>query len=126
MQTAGVVFPVPILLLIPIREYILPRIFGRKNLSHLDPAPYEDDQGRPLRKHRTSKHPENGSQEASRKDNEPATGVLQDEKNRRVGRPNSLESGDRAVPGATMAQRADLVWEGLAFFGSHAIGSSQV
>ena len=42
---AGVVFPVPILLLIPAREYILPRILGRQNLAVLDPAPYEDMQG---------------------------------------------------------------------------------
>ena len=45
MQIAGVVFPVPILLLIPAREYLLPRLFGRNNLSALDPAPYEDEQG---------------------------------------------------------------------------------
>ena len=42
---AGVVFPVPILLLIPAREFILPCIFGRQNLAALDPAPYEDIQG---------------------------------------------------------------------------------
>ena len=42
---AGVVFPVPILLLIPAREYILPCIFGRQNLAALDPAPYEDMRG---------------------------------------------------------------------------------
>lgn len=41
MQIAGVVFPVPILLLIPAREYLLPRIFGRRALAVLDPAPYE-------------------------------------------------------------------------------------
>ena len=49
VQIAGVIFPVPILLLIPIREFILPRLFGRKNLAALDPAPYEDEEGRPLR-----------------------------------------------------------------------------
>lgn len=47
MQTAGVVFPVPILLLIPAREYLLPRIFGRRNLAALDPAPFEDEHSRP-------------------------------------------------------------------------------
>ena len=53
VQIAGVIFQhnisVPILLLIPIREFILPRLFGRKNLAALDPAPYEDGEGRPLR-----------------------------------------------------------------------------
>lgn len=47
VQIAGVVFPVPILLLIPAREYLLPRIFGRKNLAVLDPAPYEGYEGQP-------------------------------------------------------------------------------
>ena len=50
-QIAGVIFPVPILLLIPIREFVLPPLFGRKNLAALDPAPYEDEEGRPLRSH---------------------------------------------------------------------------
>ena len=50
LQTAGIVFPVPILLLIPVREYILPRFFRRKHLHSLDPAPYEDEVGEPLRK----------------------------------------------------------------------------
>lgn len=47
VQIAGVVFPVPILLLIPAREYLLPRLFGRKNLAALDPAPFEDEEGQP-------------------------------------------------------------------------------
>jgi hypothetical protein len=59
VQIAGVVFPVPILLMIPIREFILPRLFGRKNLAALDPAPYEDEEGCPLRSEAT------GSREAS-------------------------------------------------------------
>ena len=53
MQIAGVVFPVPILLLIPAREFLLPRIFGRKNLAVLDPAPFEDSGGQ-LRKRRSA------------------------------------------------------------------------
>lgn len=44
----------PILLLIPAREYLLPRIFGRKNLAALDPAPFEDEEGRPLTQHPVS------------------------------------------------------------------------
>lgn len=29
----------------------MPRIFGRKNLAALDPAPFEDEEGRPLTPH---------------------------------------------------------------------------
>lgn len=47
IQIAGVVFPVPILLLIPAREYLLPRFFGKNNLAELDPAPYESAEDLP-------------------------------------------------------------------------------
>ena len=56
LQIAGVVFPVPILLLIPAREYLLPRIFGRKNLAVLDPAPYETSEGLPERRETQHMH----------------------------------------------------------------------
>jgi hypothetical protein len=44
----GIAFPIPILLLLPLRAYVLPRIFGEKNIHSLDPAPYDgldDDVG---------------------------------------------------------------------------------
>jgi hypothetical protein len=47
LQIAGIVFPLPILLLIPVRQYLLPRVFGRANLATLDPAVYEDEGGNP-------------------------------------------------------------------------------
>ena len=60
------VFPVPILLLIPAREFLLPRMFGRKSLAVLDPAPYEDSEGQP--KSRRSAH-------ANTQDGRPSTEV---------------------------------------------------
>lgn len=33
---AGVLFPIPIMLLVPLRQYILPRIFGKQALEELD------------------------------------------------------------------------------------------
>ena len=58
-QIAGVVFPVPILLLIPAREYLLPRLFGRKNLAVLDPAPY-DSKGQPTSRGSAYDSPQEG------------------------------------------------------------------
>ena len=43
LQIAGIVFPVPVLLLIPIRQYVLPRVFSAESLRILDPACYEED-----------------------------------------------------------------------------------
>ncbi|KAK9842830.1 hypothetical protein WJX74_003059 [Apatococcus lobatus] len=40
---AGIVFPVPILLMVPIRQYLYPYIFGRPFLQDLDPMPGDDD-----------------------------------------------------------------------------------
>ena len=36
-QIAGVVFPIPIMLLVPIRQYIMPRVFPKASLAVLDP-----------------------------------------------------------------------------------------
>lgn len=47
LQVAGIVFPVPILLLIPIRQYVLPRLFAANNLSALDPAIFDKTQQQP-------------------------------------------------------------------------------
>ncbi len=38
-QVAGVIFPVPILLLVPVRQFIMPRLFPRAALAVLDPMP---------------------------------------------------------------------------------------
>ena len=38
-QVAGVIFPVPILLLVPVRQFIMPRVFPRAALAVLDPMP---------------------------------------------------------------------------------------
>ena len=43
VQIAGIVFPVPILLMVPIRQYLYPYIFGKAFLQDLDPMPGEDD-----------------------------------------------------------------------------------
>ena len=42
LQIVGVIFPVLIMALVPIRQYILPRIFSQKNLHELDAAEYEE------------------------------------------------------------------------------------
>lgn len=39
---AGVLFPVPILALIPLRQYVLPRLFDASHLRDLDAAEYEE------------------------------------------------------------------------------------
>uniref|UniRef100_A0A0D6QS87 Bicarbonate transporter-like transmembrane domain-containing protein n=1 Tax=Araucaria cunninghamii TaxID=56994 RepID=A0A0D6QS87_ARACU len=39
---AGILFPIPFFLLIPIRQYILPRLFEPQHLSKLDAAEYEE------------------------------------------------------------------------------------
>lgn len=39
LQVAGVIFPVPIMLLVPIRQFIMPRVFPRAALAVLDPMP---------------------------------------------------------------------------------------
>jgi len=41
---AGIAFPIPILLLLPLRSYLLPRWFGTDNMRMLDEAVYETDQ----------------------------------------------------------------------------------
>lgn len=38
----GVLFPVLIMLLIPVRQYLLPRFFKREYLQELDAAEYEE------------------------------------------------------------------------------------
>ncbi len=37
LQVAGVIFPVPIMLLVPIRQFIMPLVFPRAALAMLDP-----------------------------------------------------------------------------------------
>ena len=39
LQVAGVIFPVPIMLLVPVRQFIMPRVFPRAALALLDPMP---------------------------------------------------------------------------------------
>lgn len=39
---AGIAFPVPIMALVPIRQFLLPRLFDRGHLSQLDAAEYEE------------------------------------------------------------------------------------
>jgi len=43
----GILFPLPFFLLIPIREYLLPRIFKPADLQELDAAEYEEILGVP-------------------------------------------------------------------------------
>lgn len=39
---AGVAFPLPIMALVPVRQYILPLLFKKQHLSQLDAASYEE------------------------------------------------------------------------------------
>ena len=39
---AGVIFPVPIMLLVPIRQFLMPRAFPAAALAALDPLPGEE------------------------------------------------------------------------------------
>ena len=41
-QVAGVIFPVPIMLLVPIRQFIMPRVFRKAALAVLDPMPGDE------------------------------------------------------------------------------------
>eukprot|EP01018_Ginkgo_biloba_P022080 Gb_26320 [translate_table: standard] len=41
---AGILFPVPFFLLIPIRQYVLPKLFEPHHLSELDAAEYEESE----------------------------------------------------------------------------------
>ena len=41
-QIVGSIFPVFIMALVPVRQYILPRFFRREHLRELDAAPYEE------------------------------------------------------------------------------------
>lgn len=45
LQIVGVIFPVMIIALVPIRQYIMPHMFSRHTLHELDAAEYE---GAPL------------------------------------------------------------------------------
>ncbi|PNG99558.1 putative boron transporter 2, partial [Tetrabaena socialis] len=38
---AGIAFPLPIMALVPVRRYLLPRVFRREHLAELDAAEYE-------------------------------------------------------------------------------------
>jgi hypothetical protein len=38
---AGIAFPLPIMALVPVRQFVLPRLFDRAHLSQLDAAEYE-------------------------------------------------------------------------------------
>ena len=42
LQIVGVIFPVMIIALVPIRQYIMPYIFSRHSLHELDAAEYEE------------------------------------------------------------------------------------
>lgn len=42
LQIVGVIFPVMIMALVPIRQYIMPRLFSRHTLHALDAAPPVD------------------------------------------------------------------------------------
>eukprot|EP01024_Parvocaulis_polyphysoides_P025948 TRINITY_DN2361_c0_g1_i1.p1 TRINITY_DN2361_c0_g1~~TRINITY_DN2361_c0_g1_i1.p1 ORF type:complete len:435 (+),score=39.64 TRINITY_DN2361_c0_g1_i1:71-1375(+) len=44
---AGILFPVPIMLLIPIRMYVMPKLFKKEHLAELDAADYEEAPGVP-------------------------------------------------------------------------------
>lgn len=39
---AGISFPIPIMALVPLRQFVLPRVFDRTHLSQLDAAQYEE------------------------------------------------------------------------------------
>jgi hypothetical protein len=39
---AGIAFPLPIMALVPVRQFVLPRLFDRAHLSQLDAAEYEE------------------------------------------------------------------------------------
>jgi hypothetical protein len=41
LQLGGVAFPLPIMALVPVRQYLLPRVFKPGHLTHLDAAEYE-------------------------------------------------------------------------------------
>ena len=43
-QIAGIAFPVPIMLLVPLREHVLPKLLPAAELTALDDAPYDQDQ----------------------------------------------------------------------------------
>lgn len=42
---AGISFPLPIMALVPLRQYVLPLLFDRKHLASLDAAAYEEAPG---------------------------------------------------------------------------------
>lgn len=42
LQIVGVIFPVMIMALVPIRQYIMPYVFSRHTLHELDAAEYEE------------------------------------------------------------------------------------
>lgn len=46
---AGILFPLPFFLLIPIRQHLLPRFFPSRHLRELDAAEYEEIAGTPRR-----------------------------------------------------------------------------
>ncbi|KAE8702172.1 hypothetical protein F3Y22_tig00110499pilonHSYRG00008 [Hibiscus syriacus] len=46
---AGILFPLPLFLLISIRQQILPKFFSHEYLRELDAAEYEENAGTPLR-----------------------------------------------------------------------------
>jgi hypothetical protein len=39
---AGIAFPLPIMALVPVRQYLLPLLFSRQHLAELDAASYEE------------------------------------------------------------------------------------
>lgn len=39
---AGIAFPLPIMALVPVRQFVLPRLFDRTDLRQLDAAEYEE------------------------------------------------------------------------------------
>lgn len=41
VQVVGIIFPLPILLMVPLRRFLLPRFFDPVHLHALDPAPYD-------------------------------------------------------------------------------------
>ena len=42
LQVVGVAFPIPIMALVPLRQFVLPRLFDPKHLAELDRASYEE------------------------------------------------------------------------------------
>lgn len=42
LQIAGIAFPLPIMALVPLRQYVLPRLFPPAALAELDRAEYEE------------------------------------------------------------------------------------